>query len=110
MNVLEHSAEVTRTSDQLAGIEILKIRHVRQDQMELYGNYKDSNLPLEEKVGVDFWPKVAKHSKTKSITSRKEVNPCQCSDSTSKLLMKTLEFQNEENSKLDKESDAVETN
>ncbi|TYJ01346.1 hypothetical protein E1A91_A13G147300v1 [Gossypium mustelinum] len=104
VNVLVHSAEVIHTSDQLADIEILKMRHVRQDQMELYGNYKDSNLPLEEQVGMDFWPKVAKHSKMKSITSKKEVNPCQCSDSTTKLLMKTLEFQNEENSKLDKES------
>ncbi|KAK5772295.1 lysine-specific demethylase JMJ26-like [Gossypium arboreum] len=104
VNVLVHSAEVIHTSDQLADIEILKMRHVRQDQMELYGNYKGSNLPLEEQVGMDFWPKVAKHSKMKSITSKKEVNPCQCSDSTTKLLMKTLEFQNEENSKLDKES------
>lgn len=101
MNVLVHSAEVIHTSDQLADIEILKMRHVRQDQMELYGNYKDSNLPLEEQVGMDVWPK---HLKMESITSKKEVNPCQCSDSTTKLLMRTLGFQNEENSKLDKES------
>ncbi|KAK8545809.1 hypothetical protein V6N12_026628 [Hibiscus sabdariffa] len=84
VNVLVHTAEVTHTSEQLAKIENLKMRHVRQDQMEFYGNGKDSNLPLKEQVDVDFF--------------------VQCSDSMSKLLMKNSEFQNENESKLDKAS------
>ncbi|KAK8497654.1 hypothetical protein V6N12_042842 [Hibiscus sabdariffa] len=84
VNVLVHTAEVAHTSEQLAKIENLKMRHVRQDQMEFYGSDKDSNLPLKEQVDVDFF--------------------VQCSDSMSKLLMKNSEFQNEKEYKLDKES------
>ncbi|GMI85165.1 hypothetical protein HRI_002185800 [Hibiscus trionum] len=104
VNVLVHTAEVTRTSEQLAKIENLKMRHVRQDQMEFYGNDKDSNLPLKEQVDVDFFVHAAKHRKKRSKTRKKKVESCQCSDSVSKLLMKKSEFQNEKESKLDEES------
>ncbi|XWS10565.1 hypothetical protein CRYUN_Cryun38cG0006600 [Craigia yunnanensis] len=103
VNVLMHTAE-TLTSEQQADIEILKKRHIVQDHIELYGNNKDSYLPLKERVDVDVLLKATKPPKRKSETSKKNVESCQSSDSMSKLLTKTSEFQNEEESKLDKKS------
>ncbi|XP_022718149.1 lysine-specific demethylase JMJ25-like [Durio zibethinus] len=104
VNVLMHTVDVTLTSEQLADIGILKRRHIKQDQIELYGIDKDSYLPLKEQVDVDFFMKAVKPPKRKHQTSKQKVESCSSSDSVYKLLMKSSEFQDEEEFKLDKKS------
>ncbi|EOY14242.1 Transcription factor jumonji domain-containing protein, putative isoform 3 [Theobroma cacao] len=104
VNVLMHTADVTLTSEQHADIEMLKKRHVGQDQIELHGTDEDSCLPPKEQVDVNFLLKAVEPLKRKSKTSTKEVKSCQSSHSKSKLLMKTSKLKNDEESKLEKKS------
>ncbi|XVF87946.1 hypothetical protein PTKIN_Ptkin19aG0009600 [Pterospermum kingtungense] len=107
VNILVHTAEVSLTSEQHADIEILRKRHASQDQMELYGTVNDFYLHLKERLAENFVLNATKPPKRECETGKKKEKSCQSSNSLSKLPMETSEFQNEEEFKLDKESNRI---